>query len=177
MKKLHDILTSRAGELINAKGYVADPKELEALARRLKPPLFDRLTYWRLPVCDVLFQFAANSAGIPQPPSSDFMEDYDADIGHGLVWMPPEHVLFELTEAVAGPPAFQAGFLPIGHCVMGGDGYFIRYDQATGWDVPLYQVYYDWIDPDAPVPVPEDALHLVSHSLAEVIAVASILRS
>lgn len=178
MQGVLSAITLRAPEFANAKrSHYADPKEIDELGKRLNSSVFDPLLtiYRELPICGVTFQFTVNDEGLPGSPRPDFMgDDYNSDTEHELVWMTPGHILFALHEAIAGPPIFAVGFLRIGNCSLGGDGYFIRFTHATDMDAPLYRVYYDWIDPDRPIAVPLQALKLVSHSLAKTIEVASI---
>lgn len=170
MLAIYRALKARRNELA---GQLAAEDEVGRLADRLGASGLDALLsiYRELPVCNNTLAFTVDAEGVAYEPDSSFMEDYDPDREHEFYWMPPAHVLFEIIEAFSGPAAFAAGFVPIGSCTMGGDPYFLKYP-IQAHDTGLYEVYYDWIDPQGSVPVPPQASKMVASSMAQVISVA-----
>ena len=170
MIAIHDALKARRDELA---GQPASEDEVERLVNRLNTPALDTLLsiYRELPVSNSTLQFTVDAKGVAYQPDSSFMEDYDPDREHELLWMSPAQILFDITESFAGPAAFAAGFVPIGNPTSGGDPYFLRYPAQAG-DTGLYEVYYDWIDPNDDTPVPPEGSRMVASSMAQVISVA-----
>ena len=173
MQAIYEALGSRAGEIT---GNRATSEEVAQLASRLEGPEFATLLriFRDFPVCGMGVAFTLDSDKNAAPPAdeSDSEIEYDSEYDHEFDWLSAAQVLDEIDNALAGPVALRAGFVPIGMCAMGGDGYFLRILTPQKAPVGLYRVYYDWYDADRGVLVMPDAVNLVSSSFDQALRVA-----
>jgi len=171
LSSIYEAVKSRASDLV---GYMGSEHEVARLAKYLNRSEFSVLLriYRELPVCGMLMAFAIDSNGNPSPPVAQSECDYDSARDHEFTWMSPNHVIEELEQALAGSAAFAAGFVPLGMCSSGGDGYFLRIMTEGKAPVRLFQVYYDWYDPTKGVLVIPEAVHLVCQSFDQAVRVA-----
>jgi len=172
MNGVYSALEARANEFT---GLRVPEEEIARLRQVIPPGPLDwlLLVFARFPICGVRMAFSIDPRGLAREPRSGFPGTYESNVDHDFAWMRPDHVLFHVLESAAGPAAFHAGFLPVGESVFGGDPYFIRFSESA-CEAVLYRVYYDWIEPDSPVPVPSEAFAIVARSLEDVIKVAAI---
>ena len=85
-------------------------------------------------------------------------------------------IVEDIAHSLAARTALRAGYLPIGTCVYGGDGYYVRIADLNAPVQPLLRIYEDGTNPEGPVPVPEDAVELVALSFEDVILKAALER-
>lgn len=161
-------------------GRIASPEEVDALDRRLTGRHAEGIirAYRDLPICDLLMDFLVDPLTGPRAPEPQFRAQYDPDREYSMICLWPHHVLMELDESasVYAGALVRAGFLPVGSCAMGGDGYFLLLDNVPRKSTPLYRVYYDWIDTDSHI-IPPEGIHLLTDCFEQVIRVAKLQRS
>ena len=167
MERVYEAIKLREMEL---RGHFAGDKDIETLDRLLTGLNQKALIqiYLDFPICGATVSFSVAVDGAIGLYAPDSGAEYDSDRDHEFYWMPVRHVIEELENAFLGPAVLRAGFVPIGHCCMGGDGYFVNLSEDSAGDPRLYRLYYDWVDPNAQDPVPKEAINLVASSLASV---------
>lgn len=156
-------------------GYRAPVSSVEALVPHLAETHFAPLLrlHRDLAVCRMGVRFALEN-GMPKTAGAPERWEYASGEEHDFYVTSPADILEDITGGARGEIAFRAGYLRIGMCAQGGDGYYLRNQASIPGHTPLYRVYYDWIsypDPGEP-PVPPEAIHLEHESFEEILAVA-----
>jgi len=176
MKSLYESVAARQQSICWHRVTAA---RVERLGQYLSGQLSNSLLriYSDLPVSrmEVAFTIRESEAERPVPQETS---EYDSERDHIFYWASPTDIVEDIRDGARGELAFRAGFVPIGICAYGGDGYFLSTAPSPPGATPLYQVYYDWIsypELDDP-PVPPEAIHLVHPSFESIIAVAEFRR-
>ena len=173
MKSLYEALMARRADLCGEYAATADVERLGMYLKDASAEFLLRI-YRELPVCRMETTFVVRS-GRAYAPGPEFGVDYDAEQDHGFYWASPLDILEEVNDGALGAIAFQTGFVRIGLCVYGGDGYFLSREPGPPRATPLFRLYYDWISyPDRhDPPVPPQAIHLLHGSFESILAVAN----
>lgn len=171
MYGLNEVLSRRRKELT---GHPAKAEDIARIRRMLLGTPFMTLSdiYSEFPVSGMVVQFTVDKSKIIRSPDADFMREYDSVRDHEFYWMTPNQVAEEVEEAIAGPCLFANGFLPIGMCAMGGDGYFLAMPVDKPDILSLFRVYYDCINPEQGAHVPSNAVLCIAESFAQILSVA-----
>jgi len=171
MQEIYEALVSRRSELT---GYLATQEEVVQIGKRLSRPEYAIVLriYRELPVCGMIVRFIVDANKLAGPPVDEAVYEYDPDCDHEFDWATPKQIIDEIEDSLAGPAAFAAGFVPLGMCTRGGDGYFLRLLSPRKAPVHLFQVYYDWYDADRGVLVMPDAVSLVCDRVDQLLRVA-----
>ncbi len=175
MYGLNEVLSRRRKELT---GRPAKGDDISRLRQMLFGTPFMTLSdvYCAFPVSGMVVQFTVDNDKIGKSPDTDFMCKYDSARDHEFYWMTPNQVAEEVEQAIAGPYFLANGFLPIGMCAMGGDGYFLGSSVDKPDILSLLRVYYDCIDPEQGTHIPPNAIDCIATSFVQILSVARFER-
>lgn len=170
MSTIYDILFAREAELRGKLAFAEEIDCLRSLGADHIPGLVE--TFRGLAVCGMIVAFSVGGRGGVTAPLTLDTDDYDPAHDHEFYWMTPTQSVEELTGTATGAAILAAEFVPIGMCTFGGDYYYLKRGPQPGTTI-ISRLYRDWIDPTAAVPVPSEAIGVVSASFEDVLRAAA----
>lgn len=97
----------------------------------------------------------------------------ESELGVEMKWLHADEMIEEALMCYPGKPALNAGFLPIGACLLGsGDPYFLKLEDGNESDPALVRIPHESVVSENEIR--EDSIEVVSDSLSRFFELATV---